>query len=216
MTSSRWSDGEQRMVGSVGASRRWRSRESIRSKSAGVAFADVLDDRDDAAVGHAGQVQLGVQREPGATVDAVGLRVRARREHATQAAARVGQCRLEQGPSDALPLEAGPDGVRREHPQQVAPERHREAGELTARLGDPAAARVGVQEVVGAGDPSTGSRRGHASATRARGSAARTSRRRCRRPATAPPRQARPRAASAGSPGRSRSPTLATDADTAG
>ena len=95
--------------------------------------------------------------------------------------ARVRQRRLEQRPADALPLQAGPDGVRRQHPQQVAPERHREAerarrpSSATQQPPGSVASRWSVRAIHRlARRRGVPRRRGHA------GSAARTSRRRCR------------------------------------
>ena len=95
----------------------------------------------------------GCRLKPGPAIAAEGLRVRARREHAPEAAARVRQGRVEQRSPDALPLEARAHGVRRQHPEQVAPERHGEAREPAAVLGHPAAARVGREQVARPGDP---------------------------------------------------------------
>ena len=85
--------------------------------------------------------------------------------------------------SRALPMPwpwaSRPDGVRRQHPHQLAGVRRREADHPVVVLGDPAAARVGAQEVAGAHHPglrrapASGSpgpaRTGGASGCRARG-----------------------------------------------
>ena len=47
----------------------------------------------------------------------------------------------------------GQDGERGQDPHQLAHARHRAADDLAVDLGHPAAARVGLQDVAGAGDP---------------------------------------------------------------
>ena len=64
-------------------------------------------------------------------------------------AAPVVQRRREQRLADAPALQARPHGVRRQAPHLLAVERRREAEQPGVVLGDPAAARVGLEEVLG-------------------------------------------------------------------